>query len=121
MALTTQFVIVFVTFMIVSGLLFTSLHRTLARETAAREVGNNVLEECLHILGRSGLAGVADSIENSSDPGSSNAGEHPAETYLLGTGESNDAAQIGFRGMFRSARSHYTPSNVLFVSYNTRH
>jgi hypothetical protein len=83
MALTIPFVIVFVTFMIVSGLLFTSLHRSLVRETAAREVGNNILEECVHILGRSGLAVVADShIENSSDSGSSNSREHPAETYL---------------------------------------
>jgi len=82
MALTIPFVIVFLTFIIVSGLLFTSLHRALARETAAREVGNNILEECLHILGRSGLTVVADSIESSSDSGSSNAGEHPAETYL---------------------------------------
>ena len=83
MTLTIPFVIVFVTFMIVSGLLFTSLHRSLVRETAAREVGNNILEQCLHILGRAGLAAVADShIQNSSDRGSSNAGEQPAETYL---------------------------------------
>ena len=81
MALTIPFVIVFLTFIIVSGLLFTSLHRSLVRETA--EEGNNIWEQCLHILGRAGLAVVADShIENSSDRGSSNAGEQPAETYL---------------------------------------
>ena len=72
MALTIPFVIVFVTFIIVSGLLFTSLHRSLVRETAAPEEGNNnIWEQCLHILGRAGLAVVADShIENSSDRGS---------------------------------------------------
>ena len=66
MALTIPFVIVFVTFIIVSGLLFTSLHRSLVRETAAPEEGNNnIWEQCLHILGRAGLAVVADShIEN---------------------------------------------------------
>jgi hypothetical protein len=84
MALTNPFVIVFVTFIIVSGLLFTSLYRSLVRETAAPEEGNNnIWEQCLHILGRAGLAVVADShIENSSDRGSSNAGEQPAGTYL---------------------------------------
>jgi hypothetical protein len=85
MALTIPFVIVFVTFIIVSGLLFTSLYRSLVRETAAPEEGNNnnIWGQCLHILGRAGLAVVGDShIENSSDRGSSNTGERPAETYL---------------------------------------
>jgi hypothetical protein len=84
MALTIPFVIVFLTFIIVSRLLFTGLHRSLVRETAAPEEGNNnIWEQCLHTLGRAGLALVVDShIENSSDRGSSNAGEQPAETYL---------------------------------------
>ena len=84
MALTIPFVIVFLTFIIVSGLLFTSLHRSLVRETAAPEEGNNnIWEQCLHILGRTGLAVVADShIENHSNRGSFNPGEQPAENYL---------------------------------------
>jgi hypothetical protein len=97
MALTIPFVIVFVTFIIVSGLLFTSLHRSLVRETAAPEEGNNnIWEQCLHILGRAGLAVVADShIENGSDGGNSKAGEERAETYLRRILALTGATQMG--------------------------
>jgi hypothetical protein len=83
MALATLFVIVFLT-IIVWRLVFTSLHRSLVRETAAQEQQhNNILEQGLHILRRAGLEVVADShIENSSDRGSSNAVEQRGEIYL---------------------------------------
>jgi hypothetical protein len=81
MAPAILFVIVF---LIVWRLVFTSLHRSLVRETAAPEQQhNNILEQGLDILRRAGLEVVADShIENSSDRGSSNAGEQRGETYL---------------------------------------
>ena len=84
MALTIPFVIVFVTFIIVSGLLFTSLHRSLARETAApEEEPNNIWEQVLHIVRPAGVPLLADSrFENCSDRGNSDAGEQCVETYL---------------------------------------
>src|ERR1700730_6807003 len=83
MAPAILYVIVFFT-IIVCRLVFTSLHRPLVRETAAPEPQhNNILEQGLYILRRAGWEVVADShIENSSDRGSSNAGEQRGETYL---------------------------------------
>jgi hypothetical protein len=97
MTLTIPFVIVFLTFIIVSGLLFTSLHRSLVRETGApEEQHNNLLEQGLHILRRAGLEVFADShIENSSDRGSSNVGEERAETYLRRIVALTGATQMG--------------------------
>jgi hypothetical protein len=73
-----------IVFLIVWRLVFTSLHRSLVRETATPEQQhNNILEQGLDILRRAGLEVVADShIENSSDRGSSNAVEQRGETYL---------------------------------------
>jgi len=54
MALATLFVIVFLT-VIVRRLVFTSLHRSSVRETAAPEQQhNNILEQGLHFLGGPG-------------------------------------------------------------------
>jgi hypothetical protein len=96
MAPAILFVIVFLT-IIVWRLVFTSLHRPLLRETGApEEQHNNLLEQGLHILRRAGLEVVADShIENSSDRGSSNVGEEPAETYLRRIVALTGATQVG--------------------------
>jgi hypothetical protein len=77
------FLIVFLT-VIVRSLVFTSMRRSLARETVTPEPQhNNILERGLHILGRTGLAVVARShLENNSDRGNSSAGEPRTETYL---------------------------------------
>jgi hypothetical protein len=77
MALAIPFMIVFLISIIAWRLLFT-------RETATPgQQRNNILEQGLHIVGRAGLALVADShIESRSNHGGSNAGEQPAETYL---------------------------------------
>ena len=83
MARATLFVIVFLT-VIVWRLVFTSLHRSLVRQTAAPEQQhNNILEQGLHFLGRAGVAVVAGNhFENGSARENSNAGEQRAETYL---------------------------------------
>jgi hypothetical protein len=84
MALAIPFVIAFLTITIVRRLLFTSLHRSLARETAApEEEPNNIWEQVLHIVRPAGVPLLADSrFENCSDRGNSDAGEQCVETYL---------------------------------------
>lgn len=96
MALAILFVIVFLT-VIVWRLVFTSLHRSLVRETAAPEQqDNNILEHGLHILGRAGLAVIAGNHrENGSDRGNANAGEERAETYLRRIVALTGATQMG--------------------------
>ena len=96
MALATLFVIVFLT-VIVWRLVFTSLHRSSVRETAAPEQQhNNILEQGLHILGRAGVAVIAGNhFENGSDRGNSNAGEQRAENYLRRIVALTGATQMG--------------------------
>jgi hypothetical protein len=96
MALAILLVLVFVT-TIVWRLVFTSLHRSLVRETAASgQQHNNILEQSLHILGRAGLAAVAGNhFENGSDGGNFNAGEERAETYLRRILALTGATQMG--------------------------
>ena len=71
-------------FVILRRLVFTSRHRSLARETVTREQRHdNILERGLHILGQAGLAVIsANHFENGSDRGNSNTEEERAETYL---------------------------------------
>ena len=94
MASAILLVIVFLT-ILVSRLLFASLHRPLVRETVALgQQRNNILEQALHIA-RAGLR-VADShIENVSDRGSSEEEEQLAETYLRRVVTLTGARQMG--------------------------
>ena len=96
MALATLFVIVFLT-VIVWRLVFTSLHRSSVRETAAPEQqDNNILEQGLHILGRAGQAVIAGNhFESGSDPRNSNAVEERAEAYLRRIVALTGATQMG--------------------------
>src|SRR5467141_2693437 len=115
MALATLFVIVFLT-VIVWRLVFTSLHTSTVRETAAPEQRhNNILEQGLHILGRASLAVIArNHFENGSDRGNSNAGEHRAETYLRRIVALTGATQMGSSYVLDvgNARFHVRDRNV---------
>jgi bacterioferritin (cytochrome b1) len=115
MALATLFVIVFLT-VIVWRLVFTSLHRSSVRETAAPEQQhNNILEQGLHILGRAGVAVIAGNhFENGSDRGNSNAGEQRAETYLRRIVALTGATQMGSSYVLNvgNARFHVRDRNV---------
>ena len=103
MALATLFVVVFLT-VIVWRLVFTGLHTSLVRETAAPEQQhNNILEQGLRILG-----------QNDSDGGNCNAGEQPAETYLHRIVALTGATQRGSYYVLHvgKARFHVRDRNV---------
>ena len=115
MALAILFVIVFLT-IIVWRLVFTSLHRSLVRQTAAPEQQhNNILEQGLHFLGRAGVAVVAGNhFENGSARENSNAGEQRAETYLRRIVALTGATQTGSSYVLNvgKARFHVRDRNV---------
>jgi len=119
MALATLFVIVFLT-VIVRRLVFTSLHRSSVRETAAPEQQhNNILEQGLHFLGRAGVAIIAGNhFENGSDRGNSNAEEQRAETYLRRIVALTGTTQMGSSYVLDvgNARFHVRNRNVKRIS-----